>query len=254
VNSRDEFRVDVHVKVLDERVVARAKACGIDVLAYAPHFVPLPDIRDRAAKFSDDELLVVPAREVFTGTWRNRKHVLAIGLDEPVPDFVTLAGAMAEFERQDAAVLIPHPEFLNVGASEADVRVHADIVDGVETYNPKSLARHNRRAKEIARNTGTPQFASSYAHLPWTVGEAWTTLDSPVETEAELVSRIRDGDLGRVVHRTGRGHELWRKAEFAHLGWENTWGKFDRLVLTDRAATHPDEALYEGEFDAVSVY
>ena len=83
--------VDPHVKVLGERVVARAKARGIDVLVYAPHFQHIDTIRERAARFTDDDLLVVPAREYFTGTWSNRKHVLAVDPDSPVPDFLSLA-------------------------------------------------------------------------------------------------------------------------------------------------------------------
>ena len=67
-----EFRVDPHVKVLDERVVARAKRRDIDALVYAPHVTRRPDLAARARRFSDDELLVVPARELFSGSWRNR--------------------------------------------------------------------------------------------------------------------------------------------------------------------------------------
>ncbi len=254
MTDRDEFRVDMHVKLLDERVVQRAKDRGINALVYAPHFVRLPEIRRTAERFSDDELLVVPAREVFTGTWRNRKHVLAVGLTDPVPDFISLTGAMQEFERQDAAVLIPHPEFLNVGVSEADIRVHGDVVHAVETYNPKHLGRHNHRAKNIAENTDKPEFASSYAHLRRSIGEVWTALESHVETASELVEQLRTGNISRVVHRTGRSHELRRRAEFAHLGWENTWGKFNRLILSGMEPTHPDRDEYEGRFDDVSVY
>ncbi len=254
MSSRDEYRVDMHVKVLNERVVERAKSRDVDALVYAPHFVPLPEIRRRAEAFSDDDLLVVPAREVFTGTWRNRKHVLAVGLDDPVPDFITLAGAMAAFQRQDAAVLVPHPEFLNVGIGEDDIRVHADVVDAVETYNPKHLARHNRRAKEIARVTRKPTFASSYAHLARTVGDVWTALDEPVSSTEDLVAAVTSGDLGRVVHLSGRSHRLRCKVEFAHLGWENTWKKFDRLVLSGTEPTHPTADLYGGRFDDVAVY
>nr|WP_227376129.1 PHP-associated domain-containing protein [Haladaptatus halobius] len=250
----DEFRVDMHVKVLDEQVVQRAKDRGLDALVYAPHFVRLPEIRRRAERFSDDELLVVPAREVFAGTWRNRKHVLAVGLTEPVPDFITLTGAMRELDRQGAAVLIPHPEFLNVGVSEADVRVHGNVIHAVETYNLKHLDRNNRRANEIVDNTGKPPFGSSYAHLRRTIGEVWTALDAPVETEAELIDRLRAGGIARVVHRRGRRHKLRRRLEFAHLGWENTWGKFDRLILSGTEPTHPSDDLYDGRFDDVRVY
>ncbi len=91
-SSSVQYAVDMHVKILDERVASRAKARGIDVLVYAPHFERLPDIRAKAAEFTDDELLVVPAREVFTGTWRQRRHLLAIGLEDPIPDFITFDG------------------------------------------------------------------------------------------------------------------------------------------------------------------
>ncbi|MFB6197714.1 MAG: PHP domain-containing protein, partial [Halobacteriaceae archaeon] len=134
-------KVDPHVKVLDEDVVKRAKQRGVDVLVYAPHFKRLPDIESEAALYSDDDLLVVPAREIFTGSWKDRKHILAVGLSDPVPDFITLEGAMAELGRQDAAVLVPHPMFLTVSLSEEDINQYADAIDAVETYNPKHLQR-----------------------------------------------------------------------------------------------------------------
>src|SRR6056297_2144201 len=101
--TSEGFTVDLHVKILDEQVVERAKARGLDALVYAPHFTRLPDIRERAERFSDDELTVFPGRELFTGTWQRRRHVLAVGLDEMVPDFLTLDGTMAELGEQSAA-------------------------------------------------------------------------------------------------------------------------------------------------------
>ena len=247
-------RVDPHVKVLDERVVARAKARGLDALVYAPHFRRLPDIEARAARFSDDDLLVVPAREVFTGTWRDRKHVLAVGLDEPIPDFVTLDGAMAELRRQNVAVLVPHPEFLTVSLTDADLARHRGDIHAVEVYNPKHFAGHNRRARDLAAEHDLPAFGSSYAHLRGTVGEVWTEFERPIETEAELVAAFRDGAARTVVHRDGLTHRIRRRAEFAHLGWENSGEKFERIVLGGVEATHPDHPAYDGRFDDVSVY
>ncbi len=54
----------------------------------------------------------VPAREIFTGTWQQRRHVLAIGLEDPIPDFITFDGAMRELDRQDAVYWsrIPEPQ------------------------------------------------------------------------------------------------------------------------------------------------
>ncbi len=248
-------RVDTHVKVLDGDVVRRAKARGIDALVYAPHYTRLPAIHERAARFSDDELLVVPGREVFTGSWRDRKHVLAVGLEAPVPDFVTLAGAMREFDRQDATVVVPHPEFLTVGLSEADVRRHRSTVDCVEVHNPKHWPHHARRAREIQRAVGAPPTAASYAHLRGTVGAAWTAFQRAIDDEADLLAALRDGDASRrIARRTGIADRVQAAAEFAHLGWENSYEKFDRVVLEGLEATHPDQAAYGGRFDDVAVY
>jgi predicted metal-dependent phosphoesterase TrpH len=247
-------RVDLHVKTLDERVVRRAKARGLDVLVYAPHFTRLPEIRDRARRYSDDDLLVVPAREVFTGSWRDRRHVLAVGLVAPVPDFVTLAGCLDELDRQAAATLVPHPELLTVSLDRATVEANADRIDAVEGYNAKCLPHQNRRARAVVRAAGLPSFASSYAHLRRTVGEAWTEFDRPIRSTADLVAALREGAPRRLRRRGGAGHRLRGAVEFAHLGYENTVEKLDRVVLSGTEPTHPRHPAYDGRFVDVAVY
>ena len=249
-----EFRVDPHVKVLDERVVARAKRRGLDALVYAPHFTRLPEVESRARAFSDEDLLVVPARELFTGSWRDRKHVLAVGLSEPVPDYLTLEATMCELDRQDAAVLAPHPEFATVSLDAEDLERYGPLLDAVEVYNPKHWDHHNERAREVVRETGLPPFGSSYAHLRASVGEVWTTFEEPLDSVSTVVDAFRDGLPRRVFHRRGRAHALRCRAEFAHLGWENSWQKFERIVLKGREATHPRHPAYGGRFDADAVY
>ena len=167
--SMAAFRVDPHVKVLNEGVVERAKARGLDAVVYAPHFTRLPRVVARAERFSDDELLVVPAREVFTGNWRNRKHVLAVGLTDPVPDFITLEAAMAAFDRQDAAVLVPHPEFATVSLEAHDIRAHGDRIHGTEVYNPKHFGTHNERARRswASRLTVANSGCGARTAAPW---------------------------------------------------------------------------------------
>lgn len=247
-------RVDPHVKVLDEGVVDRAKARGLDALVYAPHFERLPDIRERAERFSDDDLAVIPGREVFTGDWTDRRHVLAVGLSDPVPDFITLDGALDEFERQGAAVLAPHPAFLSVSLSAADVERYRDRIDAVETYNPKFLAHHTRRARRLARAQDLSTFGSSYAHRTGTVGEVWTAFSEDVASEDALVDALKSGARRVVDHQSGVVHRARCAVEFAHLGWENTYEKVDRILLSGMEPTHPRHIAYEGRFDDVRVY
>jgi len=244
----------MHVKVLDERVVQRAKAHGLDALVYAPHFTRLPDIRRRAERFSDDELTVIPARELFTGNWQQRRHVLAMGLTDPVPDFLTLEGTLAELQRQDAAVLVPHPEFLNVSLTREDIRTHRERIDAVEVYNPKHWPHHDERARALASDFDIEPFTSSYAHVRGTVGEAWVEFERPIEGATDLVTAVREGEPRRVFHRDGLRHRLRCAIEFCHLGYENTWSKLDRLFLQGTEPTHPNHVAYGGEFDDIKVY
>jgi predicted metal-dependent phosphoesterase TrpH len=249
-----EFRVDPHVKVLDRAVVERAKRRGLDAVVYAPHFTRLPEVRSRAAEFADEELAVLPGREVFTGNWRNRRHVLAVGLTEPVPDFITLEAAMAEFARQGAVVLVPHPEFATVSLAADDLERYGEQVAAVETYNPKLRTGQNDRAADLARRLDLPAFGSSYAHLPGTVGEVWTTVEAAIDTEADLLAALRDGVSRRVERRDGPGHQSRRAAEMAHLLWENSWQKIERLLLSGMEPTHPGQVAYGGRFDDAAVY
>ncbi|PSP32705.1 metal-dependent phosphoesterase [Halobacteriales archaeon QH_10_67_22] len=246
--------VDLHVKVLGDRVVRRAKAAGLDVLVYAPHFEHLTRIRERAARFSDEELLVVPAREYFTGRWSSRKHVLAVDPEDPVPDFLPLDVTMAELRDQSTAVLAPHPEFLTLSMDRTDVGTYADRIDAVEVYNPKHWSRDNRRAREVARESGLPTFLSSYAHIAPTVGEAWVEFERPIETAEDLVDALRAGAPRRMYHRDGLDHLLKCRAEFFHLGWENTWKKFERVALSGMEPTHPAHPDYDDRFAELNAY
>lgn len=243
-----ETRVDPHVKVLDEAIAERAKARGLDAVVYAPHFTRLPEIRARARRFTDEELTVIPGREVFTGTWRNRRHVLALDLDAPVPDFISLDAAFEEFDRQDAVVLVPHPDYLTVSLDRAAIEQYRSSIHGVEMYNPKQLARHNRRAREIADATGLPAFGSSYAHLPGTVGEVWTAFDAVDPDQSAIVEALREGIPRTVGYRAGTAHQLRRAAEIGHLFYENSIAKFDRVVLSGLEPTHPNQDAYADRF------
>ena len=197
-------RIDPHVKVLDDRVVQRAVRAGLDAIVYAPHFTRLPEIQRTARHYSSDDLLVVPGREVFTGAYGDRKHVLAIGLADPVPDFVELDAAMAEFERQDATVIAPHPEFLTVGLDADDLWTYRDLIDAIEVYNPKYLPWHTRRAHDIVDELALPAVGSSYAHLPWTVGDVWTEVDGAAAADGSGLAKF-DGDGQADFDRHGRG-------------------------------------------------
>lgn len=234
-------RVDVHVKVLDDRVKSVALDRGLDAIVYAPHFTPWPAIVDRAAHFSDERLTVIPARELFTGPWNDRKHVLALDLDAPIPDFRDLDWTMAELERQDACVIAPHPAFFTISLSAGDIHRYDDLIDAVEVYNPKFLPWHGPRARRIARDVDRPMVASSYAHLRTSVGAVAVDLDASDRSVPAIVDAIRTGRIDVI---DGPAPLPTMVGELAHLLYENTLHKLPRLRGATHLATHPSQALY----------
>lgn len=244
--------VDPHVKVLDERVRRLAIQRGLDAIVYAPHYTAWPSIVERAERFTDDRLMVVPAREVFTGTWRDRKHVLAIGLSQPVPDFLSLETTLSVLAEQDAAVVAPHPGYLTMSLSPGDVEVHRDVFDAVEVYNPKFLPWHEHRARRLAERLDLSPVASSYAHLRGSVGAAAVQLERSVSAPRDVVDALRNGAISDVEIPAGTTH--WRRSapELAHLAWENTGARIRRSVARGAVATHPSAPVYEGRFTGPS--
>lgn len=245
--------IDLHVKILNAHVVQRAKTRGLDGVVYAPHFTPLPEIQRRAREFSDDELFVLPAREIFTGNWKNRKHLLALNLTDPIPDFIRLEDTMSELGRQDAIILVPHPRYATVSLSRADIEEYQKMIHGIEVYNLKYFWFHCSRAKEIAESLDLPEFGSSYAHLRGSVGEVSTYFPECVAEEEAVLSAIRQGARRVVQKNSGSLHSGRRITEIGHLCYENTIQKLHYTFL-ERRETTPDNPVYGGRFDAASVY
>lgn len=248
MTGAESTRVDLHVKILDDEVVRRAKQAGLDVLVYAPHFTHLSEIRERAQQYTDDELLVVPARECFIDRWNQRRHVLVVDPSEPIPDFLTFEATMAELDRRDETLLAPHPEFLTMSLSEADIREYRDAFDAIEVFCPKNFWFHTRRMKAIAGDLDLPTYVSSYSHLPQTVGEAWVEFERPIETADDLTAAIEAGADPGCYRNDGLAHLLKRRLEFLHLGKENTWDKFKRVVVEDEEPTNPYNSNYDERF------
>lgn len=248
MTDEESTRVDLHVKILDDEVVRRAKRAGIDVLVYAPHFTHLSDIRERAERYTDDDLLVVPARECFADRWNRRRHVLVIDPSDPIPDFLTFEATMAELDRRNETLLVPHPEFLTMSLSAEDVREYADSFDAIEVFCTKNWWFQTERMKAIASGLDLPTYVSSYSHLPFTIGEAWVEYESVIESAEDLTRAIETGVDSRCYRKDGLRHLLKRRVEFVHLFKENTWDKFSRVVLEDREPTNPDDPRYDGRF------
>ena len=78
--------------------------------------------------------------------------------------------------------------------------------------------------------------------------------DIDTDEVADLVDALGEPAPRRMFHRDGVSHALKCRAEFAHLVWENTWEKFDRVVLSELEPTHPEKPGYDDRFADLNAY
>lgn len=248
-------RVDPHIKILSEEVVERAKNNDIDFLVYAPHFKDLNTIKKQCKKYSSDDVKIIPGRELFTGHWSNRNHLLAIGLSSPIPDFIPLENAILEIKKQDAALLVPHPTFLTVGLSENKILSYQEYIDSIEVYNPKYWEHHIEISNKIAKELDIKPFCSSYAHIIYSIGETFIEFQNDFQNGNDVVEAIKNDQKPSLYRKNDIRHSIISKTEFFHnLLYEDTWEKFERVCLSDMEKTHPRQSYYDDRFEDMCVY
>lgn len=180
-----------------EEILAAAEAAGMTVVALTDHddirgsFV----LRDLAAKRSSP-VAVVPGIEVTT----RAGHLLALFVEEEIPQFRPLADTVAAIHRQGGLAVVPHPlSYLTFSVGERALRGLAELgepgsfVDGIELVNPSyaGRVRVKRAAWLNAHVLRVAETGSSDAHHAELVGTAWTEFsgDGPDDLYAALVAR-----------------------------------------------------------------
>ena len=180
-----------------ETILAAAEAAGMTVISLTDHddirgsFV----LRDLATR-QGSAVAVVTGIEVTT----RGGHLLALFVEDEVPQFRPLADTVAAIHRQGGLAVVPHPlSYLTFSVGERALRVLAELgetasfIDGIELINP-SYAGRVRVKRAAWLNTHVLRVAetgSSDAHHAELVGTAWTEFpgDGPDDLYAAIVGR-----------------------------------------------------------------
>jgi len=135
-------------------------------------------------------LIVIPGLEVSA----RGAHILALDVREPVPARLLMAETVEKIHEQGALAAIGHPHvFLKPFLKEREVA--GARFDAVEVANasrfPYSWTR--TRNATLARRLGLPRIGGSDAHIPETVGRAYTTVESRSREVEDIIRAIRAG-------------------------------------------------------------
>jgi predicted metal-dependent phosphoesterase TrpH len=175
--------------------VRTAARVGLTHLAITDHERLDGALRARDAAIPGVEVIV--GEEIRTSAG----DMIGLFLERPVPPGMTPAETAMAIHEQGGLAGLPHPfdRFRSSGASKltlaAELADLARAVDYVEVHNARALGGANGRAAEFAHAQGLPGVAASDAHSPLEVGIAYTIIEGPVRSAAELRAALVGAQL-----------------------------------------------------------
>jgi predicted metal-dependent phosphoesterase TrpH len=154
-----------------------------------------------------DGLNVIVGQEVRTRSG----DLIGLFLERPLGPGMSAADTAAAIREQGGLVGVAHPfdRFRASGGHRAAGEALDELlaaVDYVETWNARVMfGDGNQRAAQMAVERGLPGVAVSDAHTLMEVGVAYTFVDAPVGSAAELRAALSRADIV-----TGRASRLLR--------------------------------------------
>ncbi len=195
-----KLKVDFHTHTADdpedyinftsEELIDRAAGLGYDAIAITNHNVVTnrPGLADYAAARG---VLLLPGVELTL----SGKHVVVVNPPFAQNPGLTSLDELAAVRGDTSLVIAPHPFYPGLKCLWSKLTRYIDGFDAVEfSFFYSRQINRNKRAVEVARESGKPLVGSSDCHNIWQVGFTY----SLVEAERNIPSIIAAVKAGRV--------------------------------------------------------
>jgi predicted metal-dependent phosphoesterase TrpH len=198
-----ELKLDLHVHTESssdahtrrEDLPAIIKARGLDGIAVTEHnrFDP-PNL----------DALILPGVEISS----RDGHIIALGLQEMINPRQSADETIRQIHSQDGVAIIPHP----YDPVSKCVRLWklSTRPDAVETINADALSFYisNWLARSDATKFKLPQVGASDSHIPQTIGDAYTVINTNSSSSTDILEAIRAGRVKAEGHATSIRNKL----------------------------------------------
>lgn len=148
--------------------------------------------------------LVLPAVEIST----QAGHIIGLGAHELIPSRLPPDETIQRIHEQGGVAIIPHPydpvcECVKI--ARLTVRP-----DAVETVNADALSFYvsNWLARKDAQKFKLPQVGGSDSHIPETIGDAYTVIDTASSNLNDILDAIRAGRVRAEGRATSISNKL----------------------------------------------
>jgi len=189
------LRIDLHLHTIESRdsyitledAARRCREQGLDGFAVTNH--------DRLAEippsFQDNvDLIVIPGIEISA----SGAHIVAFDIGETIEEKLSIRETVERIHDQGGLAIISHPySFFRSWVNLREVEgAGFDLVEVANAYQyPYEMMREKNG--ELAERLGLPQTGGSDAHVPSTVGRAYTIMEAEERSLEEVLKAIREG-------------------------------------------------------------
>jgi len=204
------LKIDLHVHTLYsydgftpiEALASKAEKRGLNGLAITDH-----DTIKGALKALKEitNVIIIPGEEITTKSG----HLLALGVVEHISSRLEVAETAEKIRDQGALVVLPHPSTLYKPA--VNKRIAKKInPDAIETINASVIPFDfsTRLNRKLAEELVLPQTAGSDSHIPETIGDAYSQIQTDSTDLESILHAIKNGQTSQHGQCTSLNHRL----------------------------------------------
>jgi len=186
-----KLKIDLHVHttgstdafIEPEQLPLILKKRGLDGVAITNH--------DAFTEVTSSETIILPGIEVST----RQGHIIGLGVSGPITKGSTADETISMIQRAGGVAIVPHP-FDPISPCVNPLKLRSRP-EAIEIINSDALffRLNTTVAKRMADRLGLPMVAGSDSHIPETVGDAYTLIDSSSKSVADILGAIRAGSV-----------------------------------------------------------
>jgi predicted metal-dependent phosphoesterase TrpH len=197
VHTRFSYDAHTRPELLPEIISKR----GLDGVALAEH--------DNLPRVEVEDALVIPGTEISTADG----HLIALGVGRQIGRGSPANEAIIEVRRLRGLTIVPHPyDYFSPSIDPAKLGVKPDAI---ETVNASVIffKKAEQKAERIAQQLGLPTVGGSDSHIPETVGDAYTIVDSDSTEIEDVLLAVKEGRTKPY----GSATSLWNRLKKSTL-------------------------------------
>ena len=190
---------DGRTRIDDLPQIIRRK--GLDGVAVTEH--------DRFNPPTFDDVIILPGVEISSAAG----HIIALGVRELIAANLSADETIHRIQEQGGIAIIPHP--YDPVCECVKIARLKNLPDAVETMNADALSftLSNWLARRDAHRFNLPEVGGSDSHIPESIGDCYTVVDSPTRNVADILASIREGKTHAGGHPTSLMNK-WRKLTY----------------------------------------